>query len=53
MTPSIRAAHAADIEELAQLRWQLHTEQGPHDERFEAYVERFTAFARDALARDE
>ena len=53
MTTTIRSATAADIGELARLRWQLYTEQEPHDEPFEAYVERFTAFARDALARDD
>lgn len=53
MTPTIRSATPDDIGELARLRWQLYTEYESHDERFEAYVERFTAFARDALARDE
>ncbi len=49
----IRAATPADIGELARLRWQLYTEQEPHDEPFETYVERFTTFARDAFARDD
>jgi GNAT superfamily N-acetyltransferase len=53
MTPTIRVAHAADIPELARLRWQLYTEREAHDEPFETYVERFTAFARDALPRDD
>lgn len=49
MTPIIRSAKPADIVELARLRWQLYTEQEPHDEPLEAYVERFTAFAVEAL----
>ena len=53
MTPTIRPASAGDIPELARLRWQLYTERETHDEPFEAYVERFAAFARDALARDD
>ena len=53
MIPVIRSATPDDIGELARLRWQLYTEQGPHDESFEAYVERFTAFAVDALSRGE
>jgi GNAT superfamily N-acetyltransferase len=51
--PTVRPAIQDDIPDLARLRWHLYTERGPHDEPFEAYVERFTAFARDALARDE
>jgi GNAT superfamily N-acetyltransferase len=53
MTPTIRDTHADDIPELARLRWQLYTEREAHDEPFETYVERFAAFARDALARDD
>ena len=53
MSPIIRSARSADIGELARLRWQLYTEQGPHDEPFDSYVQRFSAFARDALARNE
>ena len=53
MTPSIRRATSDDIAELARLRWQLYTEREAHDEPFETYVERFAAFARDALARDD
>jgi GNAT superfamily N-acetyltransferase len=53
VTPSIRSATQADIGELARLRWRLYTERDAHHEAFEAYVERFTAFARDALARDD
>ncbi len=52
-SPSIRSASADDIPELARLRWQLYTEREPHDETFDAYAERFAAFARDALARDD
>jgi len=51
--PEIRPATAADIPDLARLRWHLYTEQGPHDEPYETYVERFAAFASDALAREE
>ena len=51
--PSIRSATADDIPELARLRWQLYTERETHDETFEAYAERFAAFARDALTRDD
>lgn len=50
MTPTIRSATAADIPELARLRWQLYTEQGSHGESFDAYVGRFTTFATDALS---
>jgi GNAT superfamily N-acetyltransferase len=53
MTPTIRPASPGDIPELARLRWQLYTERETYNEPFEAYVERFTAFARDALARDD
>ena len=53
MTPTIRAARADDIPELARLRWQLYTEREVHDEPVGTYVERFTAFAHDALARDD
>lgn len=41
------------IGELARLRWQLYSERESHDEPLDAYVERFTTFARDALARDD
>jgi GNAT superfamily N-acetyltransferase len=51
--PTVRPATAADIPELARLRWQLYTEQEPHDESFDAYVRRFTTFATDALSRDD
>lgn len=50
---TIRAARPDDIPELARLRWQLYTERQVHDEPFETYVERFTAFASDAFARDD
>jgi GNAT superfamily N-acetyltransferase len=53
MTPPIRAADLDDVAELARLRWQLYTESEAHDEPFETYVERFVAFARDALARGD
>jgi GNAT superfamily N-acetyltransferase len=53
MTPTIRPATTGDIPELARLRWQLYTEREAHDEPFGTYVERFTAFARDALTRDD
>jgi len=53
MTPTVRSANADDIPELARLRWQLYTERGTHDEPFDAYGERFTVFAGDALARDD
>jgi GNAT superfamily N-acetyltransferase len=53
VTPTIRTATPADIGELARLRWQLYSEQEPHDERFETYLGRFTAFAVDALSRDD
>ena len=50
MTPTIRSATAADIPELARLRWQLYTKQGPPGESFDVYVGRFTTFATDALS---
>ena len=53
MAPTIRTANAADIDELARLRWQLYTERESHDEPVDAFAERFTAFAGDAFARDD
>ncbi len=53
MTPTIRVARPDDIPELARLRWQLYTERQTRDESFGTYIERFTAFARHALARDD
>jgi GNAT superfamily N-acetyltransferase len=51
MTPAIRRATLDDVEELARLRFQLYTEYTPSiAEPFEAYRERFVAFAREALA---
>lgn len=50
VTTSIRSATSADIPELARLRWQLYTEQGPHDELFDEYLRRFTTFATHALS---
>jgi GNAT superfamily N-acetyltransferase len=52
-TPSIRPATVEDIPELARLRWQLYTEREAHDETFEVYVQRFAAFARHALTRED
>jgi ribosomal protein S18 acetylase RimI-like enzyme len=51
--PAIRPATTDDVTDLARLRWHLYTEQGSHDEPYEAYVERFTTFAVDALSRPE
>jgi GNAT superfamily N-acetyltransferase len=48
---AIRSATPADVGDLARLRWQLYSEREAHDEPVETYVERFTTFARDALAR--
>jgi GNAT superfamily N-acetyltransferase len=53
MTAAIRTARDDDVAELARLRWQLYTEREVHDEPVESYLERFSAFARDALARDD
>ena len=53
MDVAFRAATLTDIGELARLRWQLYTEREQHDEPMEAYVERFTTFAHDALSRDD
>jgi ribosomal protein S18 acetylase RimI-like enzyme len=53
MMPMIRSATSDDIAELARLRWQLYSEREAHDEPMETYVERFAAFARDALASDQ
>jgi GNAT superfamily N-acetyltransferase len=53
MEVAVRAATLTDIGELARLRWQLYTEREPHDEPLGTYVERFTTFALDALARDD
>lgn len=53
MRPTIRSATEADIGELGRLRWQLYTEREAHEEPFGEYAMRFTAFARDALGRDD
>jgi len=53
VTATIRFATPADIDELARLRWQLYSEHGSRGEPFDAYVERFRAFSRDAFARDD
>jgi GNAT superfamily N-acetyltransferase len=48
--PQIGPATIDDVPELARLRWELYAEQnGDHAEPFEAYVERFSRFARSAL----
>jgi GNAT superfamily N-acetyltransferase len=53
MEPTIDLATPADVGELARLRWQLYTEDaGPVGEQPDAYVERFSDFAREALADD-
>ena len=52
--PSIGFATIDDIPELARLRWELYAEQeGDLAETPDAYRERFTGFARSALASDE
>lgn len=51
--PTIRSVADTDIPELARLRWQLYTERESHDESFDGYADRFTAFADDALRRDD
>ena len=53
MTATIRFATTVDTAELARLRWRLYTEQDPHEEPFDAYVERFTAFSIDALSGED
>ncbi|MGZ6546026.1 MAG: GNAT family N-acetyltransferase [Actinomycetota bacterium] len=53
VAPTIRSATVDDIPELARLRWQLYSEREAHDDTFETYAERFAAFARDALPRDD
>lgn len=53
MEPNIGLATLADVEELARLRWLLYTEDAEGDpEPYDAYAERFVAFAREALADD-
>jgi GNAT superfamily N-acetyltransferase len=52
--PSIGFATVDDVPELARLRWELYAEQdGEPPEPFEDYVERFTRFARSALASED
>jgi GNAT superfamily N-acetyltransferase len=49
--PAIGAATVEDVYDLARLRWDLYAEhEGPADERFETYRDRFVAFALQALA---
>lgn len=51
MEPKIGLAALANVAELARLRWQLYTEvAGPVREQSDAYVDRFSDFARKALA---
>ena len=51
MDPNIGLATLADVEELARLRWQLYTEDvATIEEPYAVYVERFAAFAGEALA---
>lgn len=53
MDPNIGIATLADVEELARLRWQLYTEDLPDEpEPYDAYVDRFVEFAREALIDD-
>jgi GNAT superfamily N-acetyltransferase len=53
MDANIGLATLADADELARLRWLLYTEGAdPVGEPYGVYVERFAAFARDALADD-
>jgi GNAT superfamily N-acetyltransferase len=52
--PTVGFATADDVAELARLRWELYAEQeGDPAETPAAYRERFSRFARDALASDE
>jgi GNAT superfamily N-acetyltransferase len=52
--PAIRAAAPGDVDALARLRWRLYVEQEPGiGEPFDAYRERFLAFAAWALDRDD
>jgi GNAT superfamily N-acetyltransferase len=52
--PTIRAASLDDVDALVRLRWQLYAEYRPEiDEPFDAYRDRFAAFAGWALARDD
>jgi GNAT superfamily N-acetyltransferase len=49
--PAIGAATVEDVYDLARLRWELYVEHdGPSEEPFEAYRDRFVAFALQALA---
>lgn len=48
--PPIGPARIEDVPELARLRWELYAEQdGDPTEAFDAYVERFSRFAKSAL----
>ena len=51
---TIGFATPADVPELSRLRWELYEEQnGDPGEPFEAYVERFSGFARSALSSED
>lgn len=52
--PSIGFATVDHVPELARLRWELYAEQvGEPTEPFEGYSERFSRFARSALASED
>jgi GNAT superfamily N-acetyltransferase len=51
--PSIAPATTEDVFELARLRWELYVEHdGPSDELFDAYRDRFVGFAIHALGSE-
>jgi ribosomal protein S18 acetylase RimI-like enzyme len=54
VTPSIRPALLADIDELARLRWAFRLEHGtPAALTFEDFRTEFRAFAEDVLTRED
>lgn len=49
MEPQLRYARRNDVDELARLRWNMHTEEEAAVEDYDAFLERFRVFAETAV----
>lgn len=49
MEPQVRNARPNDVDELARLRWNMHTEEEAAAEDYDAFVARFRLFAEEAI----